>query len=41
MRIAYLVALGILANVLTAPNVYAENTSTTAQLGAVNLSATN
>ena len=41
MRIAYLVALVISANVLTAPNGHAENSSATLQIGAVNLSATN
>ena len=34
MRIAYLVALVTVANVLSAPNVYAGNTSLTVQIGA-------
>ena len=41
MRIAYLVALVTLANVLTAPNGYAGNTSLTVQIGVVNSSTTN
>ncbi len=41
MRIAYLVALVTLANVLTAPNGYAENSSLTVQIGVVNSSGTN
>jgi minor curlin subunit len=41
MRIAYLVALVILANVLTAPNGYAGNSSVTVQIGVVNSSGTN
>ena len=41
MRIAYLVALVTVANVLSAPNVYAGNTSLTVQIGAVNSSTTN
>ena len=41
MRIAYLVALVTLANVLSAPNGYAGNSSLTVQIGVVNSSTTN